>query len=133
MDFTWIAILASLAMGFGTALIFVFAVKGNYFQNLEDAEYQVHGLGTDIAMHASSVVLMDNDLRKIPEIFDLAQRALGIIHQNLFWAFFFNVVGISLAITGVLSPIFAAAAMLLSSLAVVTNSLRMRHTPTSNK
>jgi hypothetical protein len=41
MDFTWIAILASLAMGFGTALIFVFAVKGNYFQNLEDAKYQV--------------------------------------------------------------------------------------------
>jgi len=91
------------------------------------------GSGTDIAMHASSVVLMDNDLRKIPEIFDLAQRALGIIHQNLFWAFFFNVVGISLAITGVLSPIFAAAAMILSSLAVVTNSLRMRHTSTYNK
>lgn len=41
MDFTWIAILASLAMGLGTALIFVFAVKGNYFQNLEDAKYQV--------------------------------------------------------------------------------------------
>ena len=41
MDFTWLAILASLAMGIGTALIFVFAVKGNYFQNLEDAKYQV--------------------------------------------------------------------------------------------
>ena len=41
MDFTWLAILASLAMGIGTALIFVFAVKGNCFQNLEDAKYQV--------------------------------------------------------------------------------------------
>jgi len=41
MDFTWLAILASLAMGTGTALVFVFAVKGNYFQNLEDAKYQV--------------------------------------------------------------------------------------------
>jgi hypothetical protein len=41
MDFTWIAILASLAMGIGTALIFVFAVKGNHFQNFEDAKYQV--------------------------------------------------------------------------------------------
>jgi hypothetical protein len=41
MDFTWIAILASLAMGIGTALVFVFAVKGNHFQNVEDAKYQV--------------------------------------------------------------------------------------------
>ena len=41
MDFTWLAILASLAMGVGTALVFVFAVKGNHFQNLEDAKYQV--------------------------------------------------------------------------------------------
>jgi len=41
MDFTWLAILASLAMGIGTALVFVFAVKGNYFENLEDAKYQV--------------------------------------------------------------------------------------------
>lgn len=41
MDLTWLAILASLAMGVGTALVFVFAVKGNYFQNLEDAKYQV--------------------------------------------------------------------------------------------
>jgi hypothetical protein len=41
MDFTWIAIFASLSMGVGTALVFVFAVKGNYFQNLEDAKYQV--------------------------------------------------------------------------------------------
>ena len=87
------------------------------------------GSGTDIAMRASSVVLMDNDLRKIPEIFDLARRALRIVRQNLFWALFFNTAGISLAITGVLSPIFAAVAMLLSSLAVVGNSLRINRAP----
>ncbi len=87
------------------------------------------GSGTDIAMRASSVVLMDNDLRKIPEIFDLARKALRIVRQNLFWAFFFNTAGISLAIAGILSPIFAAVAMLLSSLAVVVNSLRISRGP----
>jgi len=87
------------------------------------------GSGTDIAMRASSVVLMDNDLRKIPEIFDLARKALRIVRQNLFWAFFFNTAGISLAIAGILSPIFAAVAMLLSSLAVVGNSLRISRSP----
>jgi heavy metal translocating P-type ATPase len=86
----------------------------------------VSGSGMEIAMQASSVVLMDNDLRKIPELLDLSKRAVRIIRQNLFWAFFFNTVGITLAITGLVSPIFTAAAMLLSSLAVVTNSLRIR-------
>ncbi len=88
------------------------------------------GSGTDIAMRASSVVLMDNDLRKIPEIFDLARKAIRIVRQNLFWALFFNTAGISLAITGVLTPIFAAVAMLLSSLAVVGNSLRVNRIST---
>ncbi len=83
------------------------------------------GSGTDIAMRAASVVLMDNDLRKIPEIFDMANKAIRIVHQNLFWAFLFNSVGTSLAVAGLLNPIFAAVAMLLSSLAVVGNSLRM--------
>jgi P-type E1-E2 ATPase len=86
------------------------------------------GSGTDIAMRASSVVLMDNDLRKIPEVFDLAKKAMRIVRQNLFWAFFFNTAGISLAVTGLLNPIFAAVAMLLSSLAVVGNSLRLSRT-----
>jgi len=83
------------------------------------------GSGTDIAMRAASVVLMDNDLRKIPQIFDLARKAVRIVWQNLFWAFFYNTVGITLAIMGVLSPIFAAVAMLLSSVSVVGNSLRL--------
>ena len=83
------------------------------------------GSGTDIAMRAASVVLMDNDLRKIPRTFDLAKKTMRIVRQNLFWAFFYNVVGITLAIVGILSPIFAAVAMLLSSLSVVGNSLRL--------
>jgi len=83
------------------------------------------GSGTDIAMRAASVVLMDNDLTKIPQVLDLAEKTLRIIRQNLFWAFFYNILGITLAIAGILTPIFAAVAMLLSSLSVVTNSLRL--------
>jgi len=69
---------------------------------------------------------MDNDLQKIPQIFDLAKKTIRIVRENLFWAFFYNTLGITLAITGVLSPIFAAVAMLLSSVSVVGNSLRLR-------
>lgn len=83
------------------------------------------GSGTDIAMRAASVVLMDNDLEKIPEVFDLARKTMRIVRQNLFWAFFYNTAGITLAVLGILNPIFAAVAMLLSSLSVVGNSLRI--------
>jgi heavy metal translocating P-type ATPase len=83
------------------------------------------GSGTDIAMRASSVVLMDCDLQKIPQILNLARKTMRIVRQNLFWAFFYNVLGITLAVTGVLNPIFAAVAMLLSSVSVVGNSLRL--------
>jgi P-type E1-E2 ATPase len=85
------------------------------------------GSGTDIAMRAASVVLMDNDLCKIPQIFDLAAKTIRIVRENLFWAFFYNVLGITLAILGILTPIFAAVAMLLSSVSVVGNSLRLGH------
>ncbi|MFY9646887.1 MAG: HAD-IC family P-type ATPase [Terriglobales bacterium] len=83
------------------------------------------GSGTDIAMKAAAVVLMKSSLRQIPEIFNLSARTIRIIKQNLFWAFFYNTLGISLAIAGVLNPIMAAAAMLLSSVSVVGNSLRL--------
>jgi P-type Cu2+ transporter len=83
------------------------------------------GSGTDVAMRAASVVLMDCDLRKIPLIFDLAKQTMCIVRQNLFWAFFYNTCGIMLALTGLLNPIFAAVAMLLSSVSVVGNSLRL--------
>ena len=83
------------------------------------------GSGTDIAMRASAIVLMNNSLSKLPVVFDLASKTWRVVRQNLFWAFFYNTVGISLAVTGILNPIIAAGAMLLSSLSVIGNSLRL--------
>jgi heavy metal translocating P-type ATPase len=83
------------------------------------------GTGADLAMHAAPVVLMGGSLMRIVETFDLAARTLRIIKQNLFWAFFYNVIGISLAVTGVLNPILSAAAMVFSSFSVIGNSLRL--------
>jgi cation transport ATPase len=80
--------------------------------------------GTDIAMKAAAVVLMTGSLRKILEVIDLASKTLRIVRQNLFWAFLYNAVGITLAVAGYLNPSFAAA-MLLSSLSAVGNSLRL--------
>lgn len=83
------------------------------------------GSGTDIAMKASSVVLMTNSLSRILTVFDLSRRTVAIVRQNLFWAFVYNTAGISLAVIGMLSPIFAAVAMLISSLSVIVNSMRL--------
>jgi Cu+-exporting ATPase len=69
---------------------------------------------------------MRADLQGVPEALRLAQRTLSVIRQNLFWAFAYNTVGIPLAALSSLSPMFAAAAMALSSLSVVLNSLRLR-------
>lgn len=83
------------------------------------------GTGADIAMSAAPVVLVSGALANLDDAFSLASMARRVIRQNLFWAFFYNAVGISLAIAGVLTPIFAAGAMLLSSSSVVANSLRL--------
>ncbi len=72
------------------------------------------GSGTDIAMKAAAVVLINNSLRKILDVFDLAEVTVRVVRQNLFWAFFYNTVGITLAVLGVLNPIMAASGMLLS-------------------
>jgi heavy metal translocating P-type ATPase len=87
------------------------------------------GSGTDLAMRAAPIVLMDVSLSKIPEIFALSAETIRIIKQNLFWAFGYNVLGISLAIGGILNPILAAGAMLLSSVSVIVNSLRLARAP----
>ncbi len=84
------------------------------------------GRGTDIAMESADAVLVRSDLRIIPSFVVMAQRTYGIIKQNIFWASFYNVVAIPLAVSGVLHPIVAAAAMASSSLFVVGNSLRIR-------
>ncbi len=90
------------------------------------------GAGTDVAIDAASVVLMKSDLRDVPGAIRLSKGVLRNIHENLFWAFFYNVIGIPLA-AGVwfplfglkLNPMFGAAAMSLSSVCVVTNALRL--------
>lgn len=90
------------------------------------------GAGTDIAIDAADVVLMKSRLRDVPAAIRLSRRTLRNIHENLFWAFFYNIIGIPLA-AGVwiplfgwqLNPMFGAAAMSLSSFCVVTNALRL--------
>ena len=83
------------------------------------------GSGADLATYAAPVVLMRDHLSRITRVFGLATLTLRVLKQNLFWAFFYNTLGISLAMTGVLNPILAAGAMVLSSLSVIGNSMRL--------
>jgi Cu+-exporting ATPase len=84
------------------------------------------GTGTDVAIESADITLMSGDLMSVPAAIQLSQKTMRKIRQNLFWAFFYNAVGIPFAALGMLNPIIAGAAMAFSSVSVVSNSLSLK-------
>jgi P-type E1-E2 ATPase len=89
------------------------------------------GCGADLSRDSAAVCLLSNDLLRLPWTISLARRTVRIIRQNLFWAFIYNIIGIGLAVSGHLNPIWAGVAMVVSSFLVITNSLRLSNFPDS--
>jgi Cu+-exporting ATPase len=84
------------------------------------------GTGTDTAISTADITLMRPELMSAVDALKLSKRTLKTIKSNLGWAFTYNVIGLPIAAAGLLTPMYAAAAMALSSLFVVTNSLRIK-------
>ena len=83
------------------------------------------GSGAALAMQAAPVVLMTPSLRRVGDTFELASRTVATVRRNLFWAFAYNVAGITLAVAGVITPLWAAGAMIVSSVSVIVQSARL--------
>ncbi len=84
------------------------------------------GSGTDVSIETAQITLLNDDLRTVSSAIAISRKTIRVIKQNLFWAFIYNVVGIPLAAFGYLDPMIAALAMSLSSVSVISNSLRLR-------
>ncbi len=84
------------------------------------------GSGTDIAIESADIVIANSDLERILTAINLSKKTINKIKQNLFWAFVYNTLGIPLAAVGLLNPMIGALAMSLSSVSVITNSLRLK-------
>jgi Cu+-exporting ATPase len=84
------------------------------------------GTGADVALEAADIALMQANTKGVVQAIQLSKATMRKIKQNLFWAFFYNVIGITLAAFGIISPVIAGAAMALSSVSVVSNSLLLR-------
>ncbi len=82
--------------------------------------------GTDAAMQAAGITLMRGDPALVAQAIDISRRTTAKIRQNLFWAFFYNVIGIPLAAFGALNPVVAGAAMAMSSVSVLGNALLLK-------
>lgn len=84
------------------------------------------GTGTDIAIDSGDITLVRGELKLVPRAIDISNKTIRTIKQNLFWAFIYNIIGIPIAALGFLNPMIGSVAMALSSVSVVTNSLRLR-------
>ena len=89
--------------------------------------------GTGIAIHAADLILVNGDIGKVAEAIAISNQTLSIIKQNLFWAFGYNAVAIPFAVAGKLNPTIASAAMALSSVSVIINSLRLNRSSGKHK
>ena len=85
--------------------------------------------GTDVARTAADVVLMRDDLRVVPWLFDLSKTTMHRVKENLGWAFIYNIIGVGLAMAGLMKPVWAALAMVTSSVFVTANAMRMNRFP----
>jgi P-type E1-E2 ATPase len=83
------------------------------------------GCGADLSRDAAQVCLLANDLTHVPWAIELSRQCVRVMRQNLCWAFGYNLIGVALAASGRLNPVFSASAMAVSSVVVVSNSLRL--------